>query len=141
MENAAPGSKKGMEQFFALADETRRALAYLEEAGAAPDSKKLRKEYPNFLKSASYSLHEVLFSLHLPKKAIAILEAYWCYLGMDAPRLNFQHYLSMVSDLVDHGAYIPEGTSNAITTALLDAFLSQGGQALFNTTALHFLAR
>jgi len=139
MEAAAPGSKKGMEQFFALADETRKALDYLDHAGNAPDSKKLREEFPNFLKSASYPVDTVLSALHLPRKAIAIVEAYWCYLGMDAKRLNFQHYLSMVSDIVDHGAYIPQGTSNAISQALLEAFEKQGGHVLFNTLAFHFL--
>lgn len=139
MEEAAPTSRAGMERFFALADETRKALDYLDRAGNAPDSKKLREDFPNFLKSASYPVDAVLSALSLPSKAIAILEAYWCYLGMDAKRLNFQHYLSMVSDLVDHGAYIPQGTSNAISQALVEAFQKQGGHILFNTMALHFL--
>lgn len=135
MEKYVPGSKKSMEHFFELAEEIRTAQAYTNKAGGKVESSYMVKNFPNYVKTGSYSVNEVLDALKMPKKAKDILNAYWCYLGADCDTLSFTHYASMVLRYITKGAAMPKMRSHEISLALVERIRELGGDIWFNVAA------
>ena len=96
-------------------------------------------KYGNFVRCGSYSVNEVLKTIKMPKKAIDILSAYWCYLGANLDDMSFVHYASMVNRYIRRGASMPKMRSHEISLALVDRILELGGEVLFNTEAVKIL--
>ena len=93
------------------------------------------KNFPNYVKTGSYSVNEVLDALKMPKKAKDILNAYWCYLGADCDTLSFTHYASMVLRYITKGAAMPKMRSHEISLALVERIRELGGDIWFNVAA------
>ena len=139
MEEYVPGCRESVEKFFDLGTETLAAGKYMTASGGHPDSKLMQEKYPNFLRTAAYPVNRVLKALKMPDKAQDIMNTYWGYLGVDADHLSFMQYVTMVCLYVNHGAWIPEKTSNQLTTGLLERFRAMGGTAWFNCRAEEIL--
>ena len=139
MESYVPGSRDSVTKFFELAEEIRLAQAYCSAVNGNTDSKVMVEKYGNFVRCGSYSVNEVLQSLKMPKKAVDILEAYWCYLGAHCDDLSFVHYASMVNRYIMRGASMPKMRSHEISLALTERILELGGDVLFNTEAVRIL--
>ena len=139
MEEYVPGCRESVEKFFDLGTETLAAGKYMTASGGHPDSKLMQEKYPNFLRTAAYPVNRVLKALKIPDKAQDIMNTYWGYLGVDADHLSFMQYVNMVCLYVNHGAWIPEKTSNQLTTGLLERFRAMGGTAWFNCRAEEIL--
>ena len=139
MEEYVPGCRESVEKFFDLGAETLAAGKYMTASGGHPDSKLMQEKYPNFLRTAAYPVNRVLKALKMPDKAQDIMNTYWGYLGVDADHLSFMQYVNMVCLYVNHGAWIPEKTSNQLTTGLLERFRAMGGTAWFNCRAEEIL--
>ena len=139
MEEYVPGCRESVEKFFDLGTETLAAGKYMTASGGHPDSKLMQEKYPNFLRTAAYPVNRVLKALKMPDKAQDIMNTYWGYLGVDADHLSFMQYVNMVCLYVNHGAWIPEKTSNQLTTGLLERFRAIGGTAWFNCRAEEIL--
>ena len=138
MEELVPGCRKSVSDFFELGDETLAAGHYMTDAAGKVDSKLMQEKYPNFLRTAGYPVNKVLKALKMPDKAQDIMTTYWGYLGVDAEHLSFMQYVNMVTLYVTLGAYIPDRTSNQITTGLVERFRAMGGECWFNCRALKF---
>ena len=139
MEEYVPGSRESVTNFFLLGDETLEAGHYMTDSGGKPDSNVLKTKYPNFLRTAAYPVNRVLNALKMPPLAQDIINTYWGYLGVDTEHLSFMQYVNMVSLYVNHGAWIPEKTSNQLTTGLLERFRVMGGTVWFNCRAEEIL--
>lgn len=139
MEEYVPGCRESVEKFFDLGTETLAAGKYMTASGGHPDSKLMQEKCPNFLRTAAYPVNRVLKALKMPDKAQDIMNTYWGYLGVDADHLSFMQYVNMVCLYVNHGAWIPEKTSNQLTTGLLERFRAMGGTAWFNCRAEEIL--
>ena len=139
MEEYVPGCRESVEKFFDLGTETLAAGKYMTASGGHPDSKLMQEKYPNFLRTAAYPVNRVLKALKMPDKSQDIMNTYWGYLGVDADHLSFMQYVNMVCLYVNHGAWIPEKTSNQLTTGLLERFRAMGGTAWFNCRAEEIL--
>ena len=135
MEEYVPGSRKKMEELFELFDETLRGIGYISASSGHADSNVLKAEYPNMLRTGSYSTQKVFDALKLPKKCQDILSTYWSYLGVDMEHLAFIHYAAMVHKYVTRGAYIPTHTSHEISVAMTERFRELGGDIWFNCRA------
>lgn len=133
MEELVPGCRKSVVAFFQLATEIYNATQYTAQGNA--DSKVLMEKYPNFLRVGSYTVNKVLDAIKMPQAARDILCTYWGYLGVDCDRLPFIEYATMVLLYVTMGAYIPEKTSNQITTGLVERFREMGGEVWLNCEA------
>lgn len=134
MEGYVPGSRRSMEDFFALARETQDATIYINGSNGNPDSAVLKKDYPNFLRTAAYPTSKVLDAIKMPQDAQDILTTYWVYLGVNPERLSFMHYAAMVYKYISRSAYIPELTSHGLSLALVERFRQMGGEVWYNTT-------
>ena len=97
MEEYCPGSRKSMTEFFELCNEVRDAQTYSSSVNGNTDSEYMKKNFPNFIKAGSYSVNQVLDALKMPEKAKDILNAYWCYLGVDCDRMS-SHEISLAMD-------------------------------------------
>lgn len=133
METYVQGSRKSMENFFELTDETMKALEYIGSSNGKTDPEYMKKNFPNFLRTSAHSTNKVLKALKMPDDAQDILNTYWSYIGIDCDRLSFMHYAAMVHKYVHRSAYIPELTSHGLSTALVDRFIKMGGEVWFNT--------
>ena len=139
MERQVPGSRPSMVKFFDLAEEIRLAQAYSSSVNGKTDSKIMVGTYGNFVRSGSYSVNEVLRALHMPKRAVDILNAYWCYLGAHCDDLSFVHYASMVNRYIRRGASMPKSRSHEISLAMVERIRELGGEVWMNTEAVRIL--
>ena len=128
-----PDSRKSITEFFELCEEVRDAQTYSNSVNGKTDSDYMKKTFPNFVKAGSYSVNEVLDALKMPKKAQDILNAYWCYLGVDCDRMSFLHYGSMVIRYITKAAWMPKMRSHEISLAFDAKIRELGGDIWYNT--------
>lgn len=139
MEEYVPGSCKSMEDFFALCNEVRDAQTYSNKVNGETDASYMKKHFPNFIKAGSYSVNEVLDALHMPKEAQDILNAYWCYLGVDCDRMSFLHYGSMVIRYITKDAWMPKMKSHEISLAMETRIRELNGDIWYNSEVTEIL--
>ena len=135
MEQYVPGSRPSMTAFFELCEEVRNAQAYSSSVNGNTDAAYMKKHFPNFVRAGSYSVNEVLDSLKMPKRAQDILNAYWCYLGVDCDRMSFLHYGSMVIRYITRDAWMPRHRSHEISLALEGRVRELGGDVWYHSPA------
>lgn len=135
MEEYCPGSRKSMTEFFELCNEVRDAQTYSNSVNGNTDSNYMKANFPNFIKAGSYSVNEVLDALKMPKKAQDILNAYWCYLGVDCDRMSFLHYGSMVIRYITRDAWMPKMRSHEISLAMDTRIREFGGDIWYQSEA------
>lgn len=140
MEGYCPGSRKSVTEFFELCEEVRDAQTYSSSVNGNTDSAYMKKNFPNFIKAGSYSVNEVLDALKMPQKAKDILNAYWCYLGVDCDRMSFLHYGSMVIRYITRDAWMPKMRSHEISLALDTRIRELGGDIWYQSEAEKILA-
>jgi len=134
-----PESREAMTRFYELMDEVIAALAYINASNGKTDSGYMKEHFPNFLKTAANPVNKVLRALNFPDKTCDILETYWGYIGVDADRLSFTHYMAMVQKYVTRYPYFPKLTSHGLSLALIKRFQEMGGEIWYNTTATEIL--
>ncbi len=139
MEYYVPGSRKSMTDFFELCNEVRDAQTYSNSVNGNTDSDYMKSHFPNFIKAGSYSVNEVLDALKMPKKAQDILNAYWCYLGVDCDRMSFLHYGSMVIRYITKDAWMPAMKSHEISLAFDQRIRELGGDIWYNSEVSEIL--
>ena len=130
-----PDSRRSITEFFELCEEVRDAQTYSNSVNGKTDSDYMKKTFPNFVKAGSYSVNEVLDALKMPKKAQDILNAYWCYLGVDCDRMSFLHYGSMVIRYITKAAWMPKMRSHEISLAFDAKIRELGGDIWYCSEA------
>lgn len=133
-----PDSRKSVETFFELMDETLAAIAYISGANGKTDSGYMQEHFPNFLRTGAYPVNKVLAAIKMPLRAQDIINTYWSYLGMHCDNMPFVHYAAMVHKYIHKSAYIPQKTSHQISTAMIERFRALGGEVWFNCRATGF---
>lgn len=131
MEEYVPGSRKSVTTFFELGKEIQQATRYLNESHGKPDSKVLMKNYPNFMRVATYSVDTVLKAIKMPKKAQEIINTYWSYLGAPTDELGFVHYCIMVYLYISLKAQVPVERSHQISSILAEEIKLSGGEIYY----------
>ena len=144
MEEAVPGSREPMEQFFDLCEECDAAYTYFDEhlldqfdkdGFVKTDALYYMRKFPNFLKVAEQPFNKVLRKIGMPEDAIDILDAYWGYLGADYDNFSFVHQAWMFYMYVaGKPAYI-HGTSHALTVTAVEKLRSLGSDLWLNVSA------
>ena len=136
LEEYDPGSSVVVRKIFDLIESIEKTLGFVDNIGDFKPSmiKEIFSEHTEFLKVANYSVDEVLKAFGASKITRDIFNGYWCYLGQPTDELNVIHYFTMLHSYIINGAVIPRGRSHQISTALLEAFTENGGEAWFNTS-------
>ena len=143
LEEYDPGSRAVVTKIFDLIESIEKTLDFVSDIQDFKPSmiKEIFSEHTDFLKVANYSVDEVLKSLGASQKTRDIINAYWCYLGQPTDELNVIHYFTMLHAYIIDGAVIPRGRSHQISTALLEAFTENGGDAWFNTSVKEIIVK
>ncbi len=136
VEKEVSGSKDSLEKFFSIVENTIEGVNFFaetEEKISVAFSKSLLKDYGNFVRTAPYSVNEVLKALNMPEKAQTIVTALWTQLGVDCDRLSFTHYAIHFYSYIVFGAYIPKNRSSDISMSLASVIEDNGGQIRYNS--------
>jgi prolycopene isomerase len=133
LERVVPGSREPVSRYIQLCQEVSEALTYLGQSKGNPDSRVLRKQYANFLKTCPYTMDQVADALGIPQQARKILHAQWTYLGPPTSRLNFTVYAAMLYLFLTTSAYIPRLRSHEFAVALETRFRELGGEVAYHT--------
>lgn len=142
VEEYAPGSKASLEKLFDLAENTVNATNYLcsvDEKININFAKSLLKDYGNFVRTAPYSVNEVFKALNIPERAVEILSALWCLIGVDCDRLSFTQYIILLYSYIQFGAFVPENRSHEISMALAEFIESNGSEVRYNSNVSRIL--
>jgi prolycopene isomerase len=141
IEKEVPGSQDSLKKFFQIAQECYNAFNYIGRMRGKPDQGTLFKEFTNFLKTAAYSASEVQGALNIPKRAIDMMSAYWCYIGLPLGRINFTVFSMMLFSYLRRKGFIPKLRSNGYTTALDRKIRELGGTIEYNTRVEKILVK
>lgn len=131
MEEYVPNSKDKLSEFFELAREIYNAMNYIYENNNI-DYDYLKKTYPNFVNTSSYTLETVLKKLKLPTLLEQIITSYWINFGTSSMNLNSAHYLSEFYKFIDQGCVIPKNRSFEISSTLEKLIRDSGADTWFN---------
>ncbi len=141
MEREAPGSREPMTRYLELCREILEALLYLGESKGNPDKRVLRTRYPNFLKTAAYSIQDVTAKFNIPDKALKLLYTYWLNIGPPVSRINFTLWAAFMYKYLTLGGYIPRHRSHELMTTLDARVRELGGETEYNTRVERILVR
>jgi phytoene dehydrogenase-like protein len=94
-----------------------------------------KEKYPLYFKYALKSTREILDQYFDDPLLKSVLSVYWSYMGVPPSRLPFGELAIMLFNYIEFKPYHLKGGSQALSNALLDAFLAAGGEARFNCAA------
>ncbi len=94
-----------------------------------------KEKYPLYFKYALKSTREILDQYFDDPLLKSVLSVYWSYMGVPPSRLPFGELAIMLCNYIEFKPYHLKGGSQALSNALLDAFLAAGGEARFNCAA------
>ncbi len=137
--SVCPDDEKSVDRLLRLLDETGRAIEYNDRKNGKPNKLYMVLKYPDFIRSASHSIDEMLIYLGFSDKARLLLETYWLYIGVPADEANSMHYLEMLRGYINGGAGIPPHRSYELSLSLADTILKKGGEIRYNTEVTEFI--
>ena len=124
-----PHEKEAIDKFFDLAyDYANQMLAAFYFNDPDPSREKYPALYEYALKPAGEVLDEI-FSDHLLK---TVLSVYWGYLAIPPTRLSFAYLAMLLFTYLEFKPFHIKGGSQALSNAIVNRFLSQGGSVRFN---------
>lgn len=135
MEKYEKGSYEKVIKFLDICDDIYDAIAFIEQKKGQVTPKELKKLYPNYVSTGSYTLEQVLDSLKMSEFTKNVISAYWIYLGPPPKDLDFTLYAVMMAEYINYGAYVPLNRSNEISSALVSKLLELKGDVWFNCKA------
>jgi len=135
MEQYCPGSRKKMEELFALGERLRESGDFFGNINSVDMNliQSVFEDHTDFIRVAPYSTNEVLKAAGIPKKARDIFNAYWCYIGVDCDTLGFVHYMGLVDRYINFGAVCANGRSHELSCAFQERFEELGGSLWLNS--------
>ncbi len=125
-----PREKEGIEKFFDLVYEFCMQMiggVYMHD----PDIS--REKYPLYFRYALRKSKEVLDSHFNDPVLKAVISPYWSYMGIPPSHLSFSDLAILLFAYIEFKPFHIKGGSQALSNALLDTFLQNGGTARFNT--------
>ena len=96
------------------------------------DPEASRQKYPNLYKYALRNSKEILDQYFSDPLLKAILSVYWGYIGVPPTRLAFAYLAMVLYQYMEFKPYHVKGGSQALSNAILNKFISNGGTAHFN---------
>ncbi|OPY92315.1 MAG: 3-ketosteroid-9-alpha-hydroxylase reductase subunit [Syntrophaceae bacterium PtaU1.Bin231] len=139
VEKAAPGSREPLTRYLGVCREVFDGIGYVGKTKGAPDPAVLMEKYPSFLTTSGYSVEEVTKTFGFPPAALDLLYPYWCYLGLPVSRLSFTIWALVLYDYLFRGAFIPKGTSHALSAAIDARLRALGGHTAYGLPAARIL--
>jgi phytoene dehydrogenase-like protein len=127
-----PAEAEGIDQFFDLVWDF---CMQMVQGVFLRDPAVSAEKYPTYFRYALQNTQDILdqfFSDPLLQAAVGI---YWTYIGLPPSRLSFANLAMVLWAYTELKPFHLKGGSQALSTALLDAFLAAGGEVKFNCGA------
>ncbi|MBS1195450.1 MAG: NAD(P)/FAD-dependent oxidoreductase [Actinobacteria bacterium] len=103
------------------------------------DAEISKEKYPLYFKYSLKSTQEILDQYFTSPLLKAVISVYWSYLGVPPSKLPFGEFAVMLFSYIEFKPFHLKGGSQAMSSALLDAYLAAGGEAWFNCGAERIL--
>jgi len=132
LKQAFPREADAVERFFELMRDF--CLQFI-NAFYFQDPERSRQKYPLYFKYALRNASEVLDEYFQDPFLKMTLATYWGYAGLPPSRLSFTDFALMLWIYLEYKPYHLKGGSQALSNALLDAYLEAGGEVRFNCAA------
>ena len=124
-----PKEKEGIERFFNLSYE----YAYqMLSVFFFKDPDPSREKYPVLYHYAFKPAKEVLDELFSDPLLKCFISVYWGFLGLPPTRISFAYLAMLYFTYIEFKPFHIRGGSQALSNALINRFLSQGGTVRFN---------
>jgi phytoene dehydrogenase-like protein len=124
-----PKEREGIERFFELAYQ----YAYqMLSAFYFKDPDPSREKYPILYHYAYKPAIEVLNELFTDPLLKAVISSYWGFLGLPPTRLSFAYLAMLFFVYIEYKPFHLKGGSQALSNALINRFVSQGGVVRFH---------
>jgi prolycopene isomerase len=135
IEAVFPGNRAAVEKFFAL---VRGVTQWQIAAMRGQPAEKIK---PELFRQGLRPVKDVLDDHFDDQRVKHVLAVYWTYFGQPPSQLRFQDFALTVYAYFEHKPFHLRGGSQAMSSALLDSFLREGGEALFNTAVEAIVTR
>ena len=96
------------------------------------DPEPSREKYPTMYKYAFRPSIEVLNEYFSDPLLKAVVSAYWGYIGLPPTRLSFAYLAMLLFVYIEFKPFHIKGGSQALSNALVNRFLANGGEIRFN---------
>jgi prolycopene isomerase len=127
-----PREKESIERFFDLVYNFCRemvSIAFLRDPETSPD------KYPLYFKYALKDSRLILDDFFQDPGLKMVISIYWPYIGLPPRRLPFSDLAMLLWAYIEFKPFHIKGTSQALSNAILDAFMRAGGVTRFNCGA------
>jgi len=101
------------------------------------DPEPSREKYPQLYAHALRTARDVLDEYFSDPMLKAVLSVYWGYLGVPPTKMAFTYLAMVFFQYCEFKPYHIKGGSQALSNAILNTFISNGGQVRFNCGAEH----
>jgi len=138
LEQRFPHEKAAIHQFFDL------AYAYANNMLAAfffKDPSPSREKYPVLYSHAFKPANEVLDEIFTDPLLKGLLSVYWGYLGLPPNRISFAYLAMLFFVYIEFKPFHIKGGSQALSNAIADRFISNGGTARFSCGAKEIIVK
>lgn len=108
---------------------------YLKDPEAGPE------KYPNYFKYALSNARQVLDRFFRDELLKATLSPYWTYIGLPPSLMNFSDMAAMFFGFCEFKPYHLKGGSQALSNALADTVIQNGGTIRYNCGVSKILVR
>ena len=124
-----PEEGKGIERFFDLVYDFCKEMVgvvFARDPAASP------AKYPLYFKYALKPSQDILNEFFRDPLLKAAITVYWTYVGLPPSRLTFGDLAMLLWAYIEFKPFHIKGSSQALSNAILDAFLRAGGDVHFN---------
>jgi len=127
-----PREKEGIKGYMDLLGKVAYDVISVQYLG---DPEASREKYPDYFKYILKTAQEVLDSFIKDPVLKSVLAAYWGYLGLPPDRLGFSDLALMFRAYCDFKPQHFKGGSQALSNAIADSILENGGSIRYNCAA------
>lgn len=136
-----PGTEEYARSYLSLCKEVNDAIGYIGNSEGKLKKLHFLKTFPNFVKTASYSVEQVLNALKIPQKIRNLFQGFWGYLAVPMNELNWGLWALMVHSFLNRGGYIPQMRSTELSLALTDKIRRSGGLVECNSKVTKIIVK
>jgi len=138
LQHKFPAEKAAIAKFFDLVYHFSIQMLSIVYMG---DPEASKEKYPLYFKYALKSSQEVLDEFLDDPLLKAIIAAYWGYMGLPPRLLSFSNLALLLFAYTEFKPFHIKGGSQALSNALVDTFLENGGEVRFNCSAKKILIK
>ena len=138
LQHRFPAERAAIAKFFDLVYDfsiQRFRVIYMEDPEAS------KEEYPLYFRYALKSSQEVLDEFFEDPLLKAVIATYWGYAGLPPRLLSFSNLALLLFVYIEFKPFHIKGGSQALSNALVDTFLENGGDVRFNCGAKKILIK